>query len=161
VTLAERLPAGLGEIRVAREGEIIAYSLGSCVAVCLYDAMNRVGGMAHVVLPDSSLGSPRSPGHYADRAVPALVEALRHHGACRARLSARIAGGAAVLALGGKGMLPAIGLRNVQAVKAALALARVDITAEHTGGTQGRTIRMLLPGGQVFVRTAHSPEVEL
>jgi chemotaxis protein CheD len=182
---------GLGELHVLREGELVTYSLGSCVAICLYDPLAKIAGMAHVVLPSApsappasslrappgSLRAPASslraapnaggekqvvaPGKFADTAVPALLAAMERAGAATTRLHCRLAGGAAVLAIGGTGSLPPIGQRNVEAVKAALAGVRVRVRAEDTGGTQGRTVRLDPATGRVLVRKVSGPEVEL
>ena len=156
------IAVGLGELQVARLGELVAYSLGSCVAICLYDPIARVAGMAHVVLPAS--GPTRvggAVGKFADTAVPGLLEAMMPKGARPSRIRCKIAGGAAVLTLGGGGSLPRIGDRNVEAVKAALAQARLQLLNEQTGGSVGRTIRMNAETGQILVRTVGGVETEL
>lgn len=154
------LAVGLGELRTTRAGELVAYSLGSCVAVCLFDPAERVAGMAHVVLPSAPPSYDGTmPGRYAETAVPALIAALEAHRGARHRLTARIAGGAAVLGL--KDAFGGIGARNVAAVKAALARHGVPILAEATGGEQGRTVRLQAPSGRVLVRTVQGVEVEL
>jgi chemotaxis protein CheD len=76
-------------------------------------------------------------------------------------LQCKIAGGAAVLAIGGGGSLPKIGARNVEAVKAALAHANIRILGEQTGGNQGRTVRLEPATGKVLVRTVRGTEIEL
>jgi chemotaxis protein CheD len=139
-------------------GELVAYSLGSCVAICLYDPLKKVAGMAHVV-PEKGAGA--APGKFGDTAVPALLYAMQQAGAAPVRLDCRLAGGAAVLAIGGTGRLPPIGQRNVQAVKAALERARLRVRAEDTGGTQGRTVRLDAATGCVTVRKVSGPEEEL
>src|SRR5581483_5629608 len=163
VAVASRaVGVGLGELHVLREGELAAYSLGSCVAICLYDPLVKVAGMAHVVLPTvPEKGAGAAPGKFADTAVPALLAAMEKAGAAIMRLHCRLAGGAAVLAIGGGGSLPPIGERNVEAVKAALARARVRVRAEATGGSQGRTVRLEAATGRTLVRTVSGPEVEL
>ena len=76
-TAASSVAVGLGELFVERQGELVAYSLGSCVAICLFDPLTRVAGMAHVVLPRAPEKGPGdTPGKYADTAVPALLQAL-------------------------------------------------------------------------------------
>ena len=152
---------GLGDLFTAKTGELVAYSLGSCVAICLYDAPARVAAMAHVVLPAAPGRAQTTPGKYADTAVPALLDALKQQGASLFRLRCKIAGGAAVLAIGGGGSLPNIGQRNVEAVKAALAKANVRVQAEQTGGNQGRTVRLDAATGRVLVRTVRGTEGEL
>ncbi|MBX5491025.1 MAG: chemotaxis protein CheD [Chloroflexi bacterium] len=157
----ETIAVGLGQLHVTRAGELVAYSLGSCVAICLYDPVLRVAGMAHVVLPSAPASdSGASPGKYADTAVPALLGALRAAGAMPLRLRCHLVGGAAVLALAG-GALPDIGARNVEAVRVALERARIAIAGEATGGRQGRTVRLEAATGRVRVRAVLGPEVEL
>lgn len=156
----EVLPVGLGELRTTRVGELVAYSLGSCVAVCLFDPVQRVAGMAHVVLPCAPPSYDGTmPGRYAETAVRALIAAMEAHGCVRYRLTARLAGGAAVLAL--KDSLGGIGARNVAVVRAVLARHDLPIVAEAIGGTQGRTVRLQAPSGRVLVRTVQGTEVEL
>jgi chemotaxis protein CheD len=143
-------------------GELVAYSLGSCVAICLYDPLKKVAGMAHVVLPAvPEKGAGAAPGKFGDTAVPALLYAMQQAGAAPVRLDCRLAGGAAVLAIGGTGRLPPIGQRNVEAVKAALEQVRLRVRAEDTGGTQGRTVRLDAATGRVTVRKVSGPEEEL
>ena len=151
---------GLGELSAARLGELVAFSLGSCVAICLYDPGARVAGMVHVVLPLAPVTST-TPGRYADTAVPALLSEMQRAGARSRSLQCRIAGGAAVLKLGGGGSLPDIGKRNIEAVKSALKLAGVPILAEATGGNKGRTVRLDAESGRVLVRSVQEQEVEL
>jgi chemotaxis protein CheD len=156
------LAVGLGDLFVVKAGELVAYSLGSCIAICLYDPLAKVGGMAHVVLPSAPAnGTVATPGKFGDTAVPALIEQMRRQGADRQRMRCKIAGGAAVLTLGGGGSLPNIGQRNAQAVKAALTQAQVRVLAEDTGGNQGRTVRLDVATGRVLVRTVRGTEAEL
>jgi chemotaxis protein CheD len=155
------IAVGLGELFVSTSEDLVAYSLGSCVGICLWDPIAKVGAMAHVVLPAAPAGSVAVPGKFGDTAVPALLSALASAGAQKLRLQCKIAGGAAVLAIGGGGSLPKIGDRNVEAVKAALAKANVRIVGEQTGGDQGRTVRLEPLSGRVLVRTVRGTEVEL
>lgn len=154
------IAVGLGELFVSTVGDLVAYSLGSCVGICLWDPLAKVGAMAHVVLPTAPPGTVSAPGKYGDTAVPALLSVLEQAGAQKFRLHCKIAGGAAVLALGG-GSLPKIGDRNVEAVKTALTRANLRIVGEQTGGTQGRTVRLEPTSGRVLVRTVRGTETEL
>ena len=155
------IAVGLGDLFVSTSEDLVAYSLGSCVGICLWDPIARVAAMAHVVLPSAPAGQVATPGKFGDTAVPALLAALDRAGAQKLRLQCKIAGGAAVLAIGGGGSLPKIGDRNVEAVKAALAKVNIRILAEQVGGNQGRTVRVEPPSGRVLVRTVRGTETEL
>jgi len=158
---ASTIAVGLGDLFAAKAGELVAYSLGSCVGICLFDPTARVSEMAHVVLPASPSGAVALPGKFADTAVPALLDALKRQGGSIVRVQCKIAGGAAVLAIGGGGSMPNIGKRNVEAVKVALAKANIRILAEQTGGNQGRTVRLDAVTGRVRVRTVRGVEEDL
>ena len=158
---ASVIAVGLGDLFVSKADDLVAYSLGSCVGICLWDPVVRVAAMAHVVLPSAPAGAVALPGKFGDTAVPALLAALARAGAQKSRLQCKIAGGAAVLSIGGGGSLPKIGARNVEAVKAALAQANIRVLGEQTGGNQGRTVRLVPATGRVLVRTVRGTEIEL
>jgi len=65
------LNVGIGEIAVLdKPGKIGAIGLGSCVAVAMYDPIAKVGGMVHVLLPDSRGQKTELPGKFANTGVP-------------------------------------------------------------------------------------------
>jgi len=160
---ARTMIVGLGEAKALRlqpdmDDALVAYGLGSCVAICLWDAVSQVAGMAHVVLPGANpAGTPHAK--FARNALPALVELMQGQGAGRdpRRYVAKLAGGAQVLSLGGSGSLPRVGVQNVRAVQEALAEAGVRIQAHDLGGSKGRSVWFdPREGGQVRVRTIGS-----
>jgi len=162
----QSIPVGLGEVKVTRLEAVeplVAHGLGSCIAVCMFDPVSKVAGLAHVVLPGSDpTNSPN--GKFAGSALPALMQAMRRAGGAAdpRRYQARLAGGAHVLAIGGTGSLPRIGDKNAEAVKAALAAASVPVVAEDVGGGNGRTVWFHpRDGGRIRVRTVGGPAVQL
>jgi chemotaxis protein CheD len=155
------IAVGLGDLFLSTAEDLVAYSLGSCVGICLWDPLAKVAAMAHVVLPAAPAGVVSLPGKFGDTAVPAMLEALARAGAKKFRLQCKIAGGAAVLTLGGGGSLPKIGERNIEAVKTSLARVRITILGEQVGGNQGRTVRIEPQTGKVLVRTVRGAEIEL
>src|SRR5690606_5080021 len=84
----------IAHLAVARgQGRLIAVGLGSCVAIVLYDAARRVGGLAHVLLPDPSVARDASnPARFASEVVPVLIDEMRALGA-RPPFTAKLAGG--------------------------------------------------------------------
>jgi|SRR5579859_2147956 len=162
----QSIPVGLGEVAVQRvdaDQPLVAHGLGSCIALCLYDPISKVAGLAHIVLPGNDPQNAPN-GKFAGNALPALLQAMAKLGGAAdpKRLHARIAGGAHVLAIGGTGSLPRIGDKNAEAVKAALAAASVKVLAADIGGGKGRTVWFHpRDGGRIRVRTVGGAEVEL
>ncbi len=139
---------------------LVTIGLGSCVAITIHDRMAKVGGLAHVLLPDASLGRGiENRARYASSAVPLLLEEMQALGAS-GPFSASLVGGAALfgplLAFGGS-----VGARNVVAARAALAAARVPVLGEDVGGESGRTVSFDVSTGSVKVKSVRGGERDL
>lgn len=159
------IEVGPGELRAAGSDATLACrSLGSCVCLVLWDPAGEIGGMAHVVLPDSTRHRGHDPpGMFADRAPAALVAAMTELGARRSRIVAKVAGGAKVFAAMARVESPIfeMGRRNVTALLSVLEEARIPIVAEDTGGSAGRSIEFRVRDGLVRVRTSGGVVKEL
>lgn len=146
---------GIAELAAASgEGTLSTIGLGSCVAILLYDADARVGGLAHVLLPDADSGRDRAnPARYASTALPVLVKEMTALGAVPGRLTARLAGGASMFAnLVPKGTVT-IGTRNVDAAREVLAAAGIPLVGEDVGQDHGRSVYLSVADGRVEVRS--------
>ncbi|MCI1857913.1 MAG: chemotaxis protein CheD [Sporolactobacillus sp.] len=148
---------GLSEIKFAAGHEILrCMGLGSCVGIVIYDPLQKSAGMAHVMLPASSLARSEilMPGKYADTAIPALVDLMTHrHGLALAGLKAKMAGGAEMFKSTIGGPMKSIGARNVASVRAQLRRFGIPLLAEETGKNYGRTIAFYPYTGVLRIRT--------
>jgi chemotaxis protein CheD len=146
----EKVRVNMAEMKAENKPIELVTSVGSCVAVCLHDAANMCGGLAHIMLPSSSIAPLESlPAKFADTAVPALAKAVRKLSGIESHLSAKIAGGA--------NMFPNmnaldIGAKNIQAVKATLADHKIRLVAEDVGGSHGRKVTFDIATGVTTVR---------
>ncbi len=132
---------------------LTTYSLGSCIAVCLYDPATHIGGMLHYQLPDSTQDQERAktkPLMFADTGMKILVEKLMSMGANKKRMHIKIAGGAA-MDTGPKGF--DIGKRNHLAIRKILWKNGMFIDAEDVGGNSPRNMYMNMADGAVTVRS--------
>jgi chemotaxis protein CheD len=139
----------------------MALGLGSCVAVALYDPVARVGGMAHVVLPEPPETENAPTAKFAGVAVSTVLEQVLARGAQRHRLVCKIAGGAQVLATGAMRDSFRIGERNTAAVQAALKRLGIRPAAVDCGGTAGRSFRLTVSDGRVAVKRSGANWVDL
>ncbi|MFB7641905.1 chemotaxis protein CheD [Peribacillus butanolivorans] len=134
---------GIADMNIVKPPYSIRTSgLGSCVGVVIYDEKKEIAGLAHVMLPDSSLAKS---GHinvakFADTAVKELVQRLVKEGARLIFLKAKMAGGAQMFQFASGGDFMRIGPRNVEAVRKELADLHIHVVAEDVGGNSGRTI---------------------
>ncbi|BCJ85285.1 chemotaxis protein CheD [Effusibacillus dendaii] len=145
---------GMADLNVAVEPDVLrTVGLGSCVGVAIVDLTVKVGGLAHVMLPNAAAQTVENPAKYADTAIPLLVKKMQEKGAVVSRMVAKIAGGAQMFSTLTQSDLIRIGPRNVEAVKEALTLLRIPLRSEDTGGNSGRTIDFSPVDGMLTIRT--------
>jgi chemotaxis protein CheD len=121
--------------------------LGSCVAVCLYDASKKIGGMNHYMLPlwnGDGLESPK----FGNIAIDMLMEKILHAGAIKKNIVAKIFGGASQF----ENTTMNVGERNAQVAETILSKIGIHIIAKSLGGSQGRKIVFNTSTGQVMMK---------
>jgi chemotaxis protein CheD len=149
-----QITVGIADCQLSSEpGDVIVtHALGSCVAVAIHDPVAKVGGLLHLMLPESALDAEkakRNPYMFADTGIPMLFHAAYHRGAEKRRISVYLAGGAQVM--DDKGVFN-IGKRNTLAVRKILWKAGVLVKGEAVGGTQSRTVRLEVGSGAFWLR---------
>ena len=164
---------GLGEIAVSSDPEdiLVAYGLGSCVAVGLWDPKQGIAGLLHAVLPERANGADRNPadrnpankfsGKYVDSGIEGLLLAMQKAGAEQRRLVTCIAGGANMLVNASLGQSFEIGGRNVQSAYQTMQRLGLRLRAKQVGGNCGRTVRLYVADGRMTVRTVGGKEEDL
>ena len=154
----------IGEMEVStrRSDELVAFSLGSCVGLTLYDPIAVVGGLVHCMLPRSKADPERAranPCLYTDTGVTALLQAVFNRGARRDRLIAKVAG-AAVFCPGPSGEdLFRVGDRNYNVLRKILWKNDILIAAESIGGRIPRTMALHMSSGTTTIRSRGAEEV--
>jgi len=151
---ADEIIVRVADLRAGSGSEVlVTVGLGSCVAILLYDAVARVGGMAHVLLPSPGLGRPddANAAKFPQTALPRLLETMARRGASARRVTARLVGGASMFAsLAAPGTIQ-MGERNIVACRQVLNHHGVALTGEATGGDYGRTVRLWSADGRVEI----------
>jgi len=127
-----------GDLHAAAEPCQITTILGSCVAICLWDARRRAGGMNHFLLPASR--PERDPSmRFGDLATAELLERLLALGCRRQSITAKLFGGAALFQSPGR-YSASLGAKNVASALLMMKNARIPVIANETGGHHGRKI---------------------
>jgi chemotaxis protein CheD len=146
---------GVADMVVSNDSsaEIVTYSLGSCLGLTIYDPVKKIGGLLHLMLPDSKIDAAKAvsaPFMFVDTGVPRLFHAAYHLGADRGRLTIKVAGGAQLLDQEG---IFNIGNRNFEALSKLLVQNGLQLHARDTGGLSSRTLRLDLTNGNVSIKT--------
>ncbi len=139
------------------QGVLVTFGLGSCVGIALYDQKAKIGGLAHILLNDSTKFVRPSvtnvnPAKFADTAIPHLLEMMVKMGAQKSSIVAKIAGGASLFNF--KSESGNVGDKNIEAVRIKLKELGVSIVFEDVGGKHGRTMRLFVDTGEVTISTA-------
>lgn len=151
----KEIKVGIADLKIAAVPDrLITIGLGSCIGIALLDKVSGIGGLAHIMLPDSSKFSKvNNDVKFADLAIPILINKMKELGASERNLKAKIAGGASMFNFSDNKINMDIGDRNGKAVKEILKSFRIPIESEDVGGTKGRTITFDTVTGDLYVRT--------
>lgn len=153
--MTNRIKVGISDYKVAKTPDILmTLGLGSCVGIAIYDMETKIGGLSHIMLPDSTFfNKDIKPEKFADLAIPKMVEEITKGNKSK-KLVAKIAGGASMFNFSDLNMCGNIGERNVLAVKAKLKEMGIPILASDTGGKIGRTMVVNLETFDIDIKTA-------
>ncbi len=155
---------GIGELAVSSSPEevIVTHALGSCVAVCVYDAVAGVAAMLHFMLPDSRINPGRGrqrPATFADTGIPLLFQAAYRQGLDKKRAIVKLVGGAEIA--GASQASFRTGRRNTLAAKQVLWRNGVLVDAEDTGSNLARTVHFAVRDGRLRVHSGNGIFTEI
>jgi chemotaxis protein CheD len=158
---AQRVVVGVGDLSVSNNVSITlsTYALGSCIGVIAYDPVVRVGGLLHLMLPESKLSPDKAasqPAMFADTGLPLLFRSLFGLRADRSRLRVFVAGGANVLGTGNDSFK--IGERNTRATADFLRNNGFRVTHSDVGGFINRTVHLEIGNGTIKLKTPENNE---
>ena len=112
---------------------ITTLGLGSCIGIALLDPVTKIGGLAHIMLPDSTkMKNNSNIAKFADTGIVELVRRMTEAGAAKSRLVAKIAGGARMFEVSGNSEVGNIGARNAEASRQKLKELGIRLLAEDT-----------------------------
>ena len=162
----------MGEIQVGKNGdELIASGIGSCLAITFYDPKQKIGALAHTMLParrmhalskaegsfelrnpkeerrHTNSGSPDT--RYADTAIDEMLKKVQTLGAKKENIEAKIIGGANMFSA----FQSDIAGDNTSYARGKLKKVGIRLVGECTGGSQGRSVEFSIASGVVTVKT--------
>lgn len=149
------IQVGMADLKLAKAPDkLMTAGLGSCIGICIFDPVVKVGVLAHIMLPNSTQSkNPQNRAKFADSAIVMALEEMDKNGASRFRLQAKIAGGAQMFKFSGESDIMKIGERNTLAVIENLTKHNIKLVAKDTGGNFGRTIIFDVGDGSLLIRT--------
>lgn len=158
--MSEIIKVGMADLKTCKSPDgVTTLGLGSCVGIAIRDPGTKIGGLAHIMLPDSTAMKNNSNiPKFADTGIEELVKQIVAIGGKRPKLVAKIAGGAQMFSFQNKSDMVRVGERNVEAVKKKLSELKIPILAEDTGKDFGRTVIFYPETGDFIIRAVGKPE---
>lgn len=159
--MSEIIKVGMADLKTCLSPDgLTTLGLGSCIGIAIRDPVTKVGGLAHIMLPDST--AIRNMGtnlaKYADTGITELVRQMELLGARRNRMVAKIAGGATMFAFQNKSDMVQVGERNAEASIKKLKELNIPILAQDTGANYGRTVIFYPETGDYIIRAVGKSE---
>lgn len=133
-----------GFIFVSQEPHFIHTVLGSCVSVCLWDSVNRFGGMNHYIY--ASCNNEERNGRYGEVSLPHLLQLMLDMGSKKTNLHAHLIGGAKNPALS-----PLVGYENIALAEKWFKKNRIQVITKDVAGEYGRKVVFHNQSGEVYV----------
>lgn len=149
-----RRVVGIADMAISSSTDdvIVTYALGSCLGVCVWDPVVKVGGMLHFMLPQASVSPEKAaenPLMFADTGIPKLFLGSYALGAKKERMIVVVAGGASFNVKEDNDM--AIGQRNIAMLKKLMWKNGVLMKKHELGGTEPRNMSLDIATGEVTV----------
>lgn len=154
VTDTKRVVIGISDMKISNKADdtLVTYSLGSCIAVVLYDHKSKIAGMIHIMLPESKIEKLSkdsiafNPYKYVDTGLPVLFKKFNEKGGEKKFTSVSVFGGAKIF---DHTDVFNIGKRNYAAFRKYLWKLGMLIDHEHIGGIVHRTVRIDVDTGLI------------
>ena len=159
--MSEIIKVGMADLKTCKSPDgVTTLGLGSCVGIAIRDPGTLIGGLAHVMLPDSTAirNSQQNIAKFADTGIEELVKQMEKLGAKRSRMVAKIAGGATMFNFQGRADMILIGERNVEASKLKLKEPNLPLLAADTGANYRRTGTFFPENGEFHIRAVGKTE---
>ncbi|MGO1468769.1 MAG: chemotaxis protein CheD, partial [Tissierella sp.] len=95
--MSKEIRIGIADYKVSSSPDkLITLGLGSCVGIAIYDSKTKIGGLSHIMLPDSrSFTKEIKVEKFADLAIPTMIKEITK-GKTSKNLVSKIAGGASM-----------------------------------------------------------------
>ena len=108
--MGNMIKVGMADLKICKAPDALTtLGLGSCIGACLYDPVDKIAGMVHYMLPDSTkIKSNQNIAKFGDTGIRELIRLMEEAGARKSRIVAKIAGGARMFAVSASVNLPGL-----------------------------------------------------
>ncbi len=147
-TMVHKINEG-GVCVLSRSEHVIMTTLGSCISVCMFDPIIKVGGMNHFLLPEERNAERKDSFsmRYGNNAMEILLNEILKRGGQRARIVLKAFGAGNVLSINAE-----IGAKNQAFLKKYIADEDMTLETCDLGGDYPRRVAFFPSTGKAFVK---------
>lgn len=147
-TMVHKINEG-GFCVLSRSEHVIITTLGSCISVCMYDPVVKVGGMNHFLLPEEQNIDRKDNFslRYGNNAMEMLLNEILKRGGQKSRLTVKAFGAGNVLSINAN-----IGEKNQDFLKYYIRDEGLKIETCDLGGDFPRRVAFFPATGKAFVK---------
>ena len=159
------ITVNISDMKMAQGADVlVTYALGSCIGICLYDPVKKIGALGHIMLPvaHNEEDAKTKKFRFANTCIPEMLNQMIKSGCNKRSIVAKIAGGATMFKLvnasnpnTSNSNINRIGSQNIEAVKEGLKNAGIKLVAEDTGADYARTVFFDTDSGKVTVKSCN------
>lgn len=143
------------QLIIPKEDTLVTTILGSCVSVCIYDKVKKMGGINHYMLPKWN-GLGEASHVYGDYSIDCLIKKMTASGSTKENLIAKLFGGSSRTDTHHR-----VGQQNIILAKEKLANHSIKVVAENVGGESARKIIFCTQSGVVKMKYLnYKPTIE-
>jgi chemotaxis protein CheD len=143
----------IGEYEVTVSGErLVAYGLGSCLGVALFEEREAIAGLIHIKRPTAPSGTTRPKAAFADTGIKMLFDEMQSHGATVCHTKATLVGG---IDTGGaaSAVNMGVGQKNIKQAKQTLDTLGITVSDTAVGGEEAMSIHFDGASGEATIET--------
>jgi len=135
--------------------------LGSCVAICLWHPVLKIGGMCHYLLPSRRVRNPSEPldGRYGEEAMEMLMKELEKTKTKPKDYQVKVFGGSNMFSEIVKDANINVGEKNILKAGELTKQYGFTIASQDMGGVEHRSILFDLWSGDVWLKKPKKGEV--
>ena len=130
-------------LAMGEQNQTLKTFVGSCIAICIYDDIRKIAGMAHVMLPknitNKTTKGTKLEGKFADEGINIILDKLQTLSP-NSKLKAKIAGGAKIFSHENDSNTLNIGGKNIEGIHAILKEKNIPLISELVGAKKGRWV---------------------
>ena len=160
--ITKEISVPMAGLEIGKDNNILKTFVGSCVAICIYDEVKKVAGLAHVMLPKNNTGkttkNTKQEGKFADEAINIILEKLNNTYS-DLKLKAKIAGGAKIFAHESETNVFNIGNKNIISIRVILQEKKIPLISQLVGAQNGRWVSFHCDTQKVIVKDKEGEKI--